>query len=228
MCKRIKLCRIFSILHRDNSKKHMPEKHPAITKKVVASAETTAEIIRGLNERYNKLEQAERNYAWVNAWRNSYSRTLGFSDSFEKINEYIVKRSQTIDPIYQTELDEAIWHSCVRLVDETLKRLLEEKATPKHFDFVDICAGYQSSDGDLPKESIARLKEYLKGQECSFGAYADGTVVISQALAFIKDLEAFWKKAKRVLEDKHYEEYRLLYANFLNSESFFNFIGNRS
>ena len=228
MCKRIKLCRIFGLLHRDNSKKQIPKKNAVRTEKVVSTAKATADMIRELNERYNKLEQAERNYAWVNAWRNSYSRTLGFSDSFEKVNEYIVKRSQTIDPIYQTELDEAIWHSCVRLVDETLSRLLEEKATPKHFDFVDICAGYQSLDGDMPKESIARLEEYLKGQERGFGAYADGTAVISQAHAFIKDLEAFWEKAKRLLEDKHYEEYRLLYANFLNSESFFNFIGTRT
>lgn len=224
MCKRKKLFWIFSFFRRDNAKKQMSKKNTVKTEKAVTEANGTADVTRELNERYNQLEQAERNYAWVHAWRSAYSCTLGFSDSFEKINEYTLKHAQTMDPIYQTELDDAIQHSCVRFVDETLKRLLDEKATPKQGEFVDICAEYQGADGDR----TAQLEEYLKRQECSFGAYADGTAVMRKTYIFIEELAAFWEKARGLLADKQYEEYRSLYADFLNSESLVSFIGSHS
>ena len=179
----------------------------------------SADTIRNLNERYCKVEQAELNYSWVNAWQSAYSCTLGFADYFSKISAYIALHAQTEETWRQQELEDAILYSCVRYADYKLEKMLAEKANPETAAFVDICAKYQTADGQMPRESIQHLESYLRERESRFRDYADDSVMVQGTYTFIRALEAFWRQAKTLLGSKNYAEYQALYTEFSESEA---------
>ena len=179
----------------------------------------SADKIRNLNERYCKVEQAELNYSWVNAWQSAYSCTLGFADYFSKISAYIALHAQTEETWRQQEIEDAIFHSCVHYADYKLEKMLAEKANPETAAIVDICTKYQTADGHMPRESIQILESYLRDRESRFRDYTVDSVMVQGTYTFIRALEAFWKQAKTLLENKSYTDYQVLYTEFSESKS---------